>query len=827
MSSFANDNSRKTEALSQLLTKLRPFQREAYDFATQGIVNSRQYNTTTTTTAATIDDKGKKSTGPSSSLSSIYYDEELHGKGRILLADEMGLGKTITALSIMTHYMEEWPLLILCPASLRYTWPQEIEKFIPSIKPSEVYIVQGFDDADFYENTHKRNKIKIVIATYSLLQKRSASAQTLQQFDFQCVIVDESHNLKQKNSQRTQLTLPLLEKAKRLVLLSGTPALARPVELWTQVYVIAPKLFGSYTSYTKKYCNARRGRFGWDVNGLSNADELHSKLKQIMIRRLKSDVLDELPPKQRSIIPITIPKSKRKECQSLIKELKETRQSVSDLIGDDAFGAHMEARKLLMQAYQSSGAAKVDGVCDYLLEWLRGSGTQKVLIFAHHKAVMDAIEMAVAKELKGGGHIRIDGSVNSQERAVLVRKFQTCSQIRVAVLSMTAAGVGLTLTAASNVMFAELHWTPGVLAQAEDRCHRISQKNAVNIMYLVCEDSDLSVDMQLWQMLARKVNDLGRVVDGARNSSMDAQRAEDSSGNFSKGGKVGGMSGQDELQSFFADTVHRDNTKDSSKKIPVKGTILSFFAKQKEEQAAKKSAVATGSKQPPLTTIEWDCEVCTFHNSRVPPKFGPLNCEMCETEHTDFDGGIGKQDDQIKQVTPGSSRKPGDPKPRNAEIIVLDDDEEDCKPQARRAKCSPDSPLVIDDSSPVSSRCKKKQKVSHHFLPTKVNREGGVVGKTSEHNVESSLLFTVSKNTGRVTVVCNSISASFEVEEIVTIETSDRMMEAKLSRKQVSNRPVSLAYEESSLQRGMYHRTTLLCPSLFFLTPFSKRLSIM
>lgn len=260
------------------------------------------------------------------------------------------------------------------------------------------------------------------------------------------------------------------------------------MELWTQLYAIAPDLFGKYTPYTKQYCNAHRGRFGWDVSGLSNAEDLHSKMKQVMVRRLKADVLDELPAKQRSLVPITISnKSKRRECEALMKELRETRRSVSELVGDEANGAHFEARKLLMEAYQSSGIAKASAVAEYLVEWLRGSGTKKVLVFGHHKGVLDSLEVAVAKELKGAGHIRIDGSVSSQERAVRVTKFQTCSKIRVAILSMTAAGVGLTLTAASCVMFAELHWTPGVLAQAEDRCHRIGQRNAVNILYLVCE----------------------------------------------------------------------------------------------------------------------------------------------------------------------------------------------------------------------------------------------------------------------------------------------------------------------------------------------------
>ena len=273
-----------------------------------------------------------------------------------------------------------------------------------------------------------------------------------------------------------------------MFLFLAKPALARPVELWTQLHSIAPHLFGMYTPYTKQYCNAHRGRFGWDVNGLSNADELHSKLKKIMIRRLKSDVLDELPAKQRSLVPIVISnKSKRKECEAVMKELRETRLSINQLVGDEQNAAHFEARTLLMQAYQASGIAKASAVCEYVLDWLRGSGTQKVLIFAHHKGVLDSLEVAVAKELKGAGHIRIDGSVSSQDRATRVNKFQTCSKIRVAILSMTAAGVGLTLTAASSVMFAELHWTPGVLAQAEDRCHRIGQRNAVNVLYIVCE----------------------------------------------------------------------------------------------------------------------------------------------------------------------------------------------------------------------------------------------------------------------------------------------------------------------------------------------------
>ena len=122
-------------------------------------------------------------------------------------------------------------------------------------------------------------------------------------------------------------------------------------------------------------------------------------------------------------------------------------------------------------AYQASGIAKAPATTDYIIDWLDGSdSSQKLVVFAHHKEVLDYIETHINQRYKGKlGMMRIDGGVNPAERALRVKKFQTNKNVRLSLLSMTAAGVGLTLTAASNIIFAELHWTPGVLAQAEDR----------------------------------------------------------------------------------------------------------------------------------------------------------------------------------------------------------------------------------------------------------------------------------------------------------------------------------------------------------------------
>ena len=562
--------------------------------------------------------------------------------------------KTLTSLAIMLAYQRvEWPLLILCPASLRYTWPSEIEKFCPWIPSQSIHVVRGKDDVHFAAQIHRwrdqrlpsaagqetppRCPIQIVIVTYSLLQTRFQVAEVLRECTFECVIADESHNLKQRSSQRCELALPLLRSARRLLLLSGTPALNRPVELWPQLNALDPKgkMFGeggmSYTKYTQTYCNAKRTRFGWDVKGVSNAADLHRCLKLVMVRRLKSDVLHDLPSKQRSIVAVTISdKQKERESREMIERLdaaKHAMEEISDFDADDvASAAQLEARKLLMQgtcprkrrmpracccgqpiltpeiwhtehtsaaAYQASGVAKAPATTEYILDWLEGS-VEKLVVFAHHKDVLDYIETTVNKKHKGKlGIIRIDGQVPPAERALRVKKFQTDRRVRLAVLSMTAAGVGLTLTAASNIIFAELHWTPGVLAQAEDRCHRIGQRSAVNVVYCICNDREVSVDTSLWGMLVRKVGNLGRVVDGERVRLNAVQKEAGASVN---GGK-GNVSVEEELSSFFASSTVSGAKQ--SKGAVVKGTIQSFFNKQaKKSQPTKTLSLPNQEEKP-------------------------------------------------------------------------------------------------------------------------------------------------------------------------------------------------------------------------------------
>ncbi len=555
-------------------------------------------------------------------------DFGLAAGGRVLIADEMGLGKTVQAIALAASFAEDWPLLVVCPASLRYVWAAELEKWLPELPVSAVHVAKGRAD------TAPLGTCRVAIVTYSLLTNGSPIATAVDQAGFRAVILDESHNIKTHDSQRTKLLMPVLERAARLIMLSGTPALARPVELWPQVAPLAPDVFGTFRKFTERFCNAHRGRFGWDVSGASNTDELHRLLSRVMVRRLKSAVLTQLPSKRRQIIAVdpSAQGGAKEDARRAMAALVSKRIEVNDFFsgsgasGDfsDARRANHEAHSLVMEAYQATGRAKAEGAATFIADTLAG-GADKIIVFAHHKAVMDALESAAArmKELKSAGsaatYIRIDGSTPPSERHRLVELFQRERAVRVALLSMTAAGTGLTLTAASTVVFAELHWTPGVLAQAEDRAHRIGQKSAVNVYYLLLSPNDRngSLDPGLWSALSRKVKCVGEALDGQKNASLGAE----------SGGEV--RSGESELQLFFADQHNgRGASADAAAPKPIPpGDIRSFFGGGKGKAKAKAAAVidlvdqqpdaarAASGATPASSPKRWECAACTFENA--------------------------------------------------------------------------------------------------------------------------------------------------------------------------------------------------------------------
>uniref|UniRef100_A0A8D0KTE7 SWI/SNF-related matrix-associated actin-dependent regulator of chromatin subfamily A-like protein 1 n=1 Tax=Strix occidentalis caurina TaxID=311401 RepID=A0A8D0KTE7_STROC len=411
--------------------------------------------------------------------------------GRLLLADDMGLGKTIQAICIAAYYRKEWPLLVVAPSSVRFTWAEAFHRWLPSLSPGSTnVIVSGKDNL---------TASLINIVSFDLLSKMDKQLKST----FQVVIIDESHFLKNIKTARCQAAMPLLKAARRVILLSGTPAMSRPAELYTQIAAVQPAFFPHYHSFGLRYCDAKKMPWGWDYSGSSNLTELKILLEEaIMIRRLKSDVLSQLPAKQRKMVVVAPEGISAKSKAVLAAEAKRMKQ---------------QEKEALLLFYNRTAEAKIHSVVEYILELLE-RGNDKFLVFGHHKIVLDAIVAELKK--KHVEHIRIDGSTPSAERQSLCHKFQFSEKQVVAVLSLTAANMGLTLSAADLVVFAELFWNPGVLIQAEDRAHRIGQTSSVNVHYLVARGT---ADDYLWPMIQEKIKVLGEAGLSETNFSKTAE----------------------------------------------------------------------------------------------------------------------------------------------------------------------------------------------------------------------------------------------------------------------------------------------------------------
>jgi SWI/SNF-related matrix-associated actin-dependent regulator 1 of chromatin subfamily A len=246
--------------------------------------------------------------------------------------------------------------------------------------------------------------------------------------------------------------------------------LSRPIELYTCAHALRPAIFGTQKEYSVRYCAAKQGRWGWDDKGSSNLLHLSAVLAHcLMVRREKRAVLSQLPPKLRQAVSVEID---AKSSGAIARRLAEIiKHGGGGGGGDDEGGGGGQHNPMLTEVCGLTGEAKVNGVVQHVLTTLEASPEVKLLLFGHHQAVLDALEAALLEKAKVvGGLVRIDGRTPTEHRQPLVDRFQSESSVRVALLSINAAGVGLTLTAASLVIFAELSWNVAFLLQVTG-CH--------------------------------------------------------------------------------------------------------------------------------------------------------------------------------------------------------------------------------------------------------------------------------------------------------------------------------------------------------------------
>ena len=409
--------------------------------------------------------------------------------GRALIADSMGLGKTAQSLAWLQLHPKERPAIVVVPASLKLNWKRECHMWM---KDPKVQILSG-------KKATTPLVGEIIIINYDIL---AAWLGKLQEIKAQTLIIDEIHFVKNNKAQRTKAIKALGKRIPHVIGLSGTPIVNRPVEAYNVIKLIDDTVVPNYWHYVHRYCNAKHNGFGWDFSGASNTEELHQKLVQtIMLRRKKSEVLTDLPDKTYSALSMEI--TNRKEYHTAegnfiawVRKYKGPK--AAEKASNAEALAEIEALKQLC----------IKGKMKQSIDWVKNflDIGEKLVVFATHKLTIETL----MEEFKDQA-VKIDGSVSQKARQEAVDRFQDDPSIRLFVGNIQAAGVGITLTAASNVAFLELPWTRAALSQAEDRCHRIGQKNAVNIYYLLASDT---IDEKIASLIDQKRKVLDSVLDG-------------------------------------------------------------------------------------------------------------------------------------------------------------------------------------------------------------------------------------------------------------------------------------------------------------------------
>jgi SNF2 family DNA or RNA helicase len=447
----------------------------------------------------------------------------------VLIADQMGLGKTPTSLVTLAT-SGSFPAVVICPASLKRNWEREANKWLPGKKVAvlngNVFPLCGLDGTPAYD---------VVIVNYNsrILEKW---LDWLHVFQPRAIVLDEAHNVKNPSAKQTKLVLELCKRLPqaRRILLTGTPVVNRPMEFWTLVRILGyQKIFGGYHAYRARY----------DTSYQNRLTELNEKARaHFMVRRTKDEVLKELPAKQRTIVPVEITnraeyeKAERDAAEWFANRRVDTsgidqmvyefarRENVPDHLVPELLRQARE--RIFAEAYSVAARAEqlvrwealkrtaVEGKLPEVKAWIENfleSGDEQLVIFAIHTDVIDRLADWFGAET-------IQGSTPVDARMGIVDRFQR-GERRVIVGNMQAMGEGLTLTAASNVCFVEFGWNPKSHDQAEDRCHRIGQKDAVMVWNLAAEGT---VDEELIRLIDKKRGIVDAMTDGRVSDGTDA-----------------------------------------------------------------------------------------------------------------------------------------------------------------------------------------------------------------------------------------------------------------------------------------------------------------
>jgi SNF2 family DNA or RNA helicase len=417
---------------------------------------------------------------------------------RSFIADDMGLGKTIQAIGAL-EYAGTYPALIVCPPGLVLNWKKEFAKWLPHRRVEVVANRSELPD---------RSQLDVLVVGYSNIDHWCKSL-----LGFKSYVFDESHYAKTPTAKRTKSAIKMARSAADdgLVLcLTGTPITNRPAEFGPQLDILGQlNKFGGLWGFYRRYCGAFRDRFGqWHIDGATNLEELNDTLRATCyIRRTKDQVLEDLPAVRHSRVVVTGTTAAMKEYnearEDIIQYITKRAREIALELGKPIWSAAVQAKikaesneHLVRISVLRRLAAKAK--MESVYEWIDSkiATGDKVVVAAHHRDIVDAI----AEHYCG---LKIQGGMSVEDVEDAKAKFQAgdIDEAPVIVLSIQAAKTGHTLTAAQDVLFVELPWTPADVDQTYSRCHRIGQKGSVMSTYMLASGT---IDEEIFELIATK-----------------------------------------------------------------------------------------------------------------------------------------------------------------------------------------------------------------------------------------------------------------------------------------------------------------------------------
>jgi SNF2 family DNA or RNA helicase len=436
----------------------------------------------------------------------------LKSSGNALLADEMGLGKTVQTLSYAATEKHTFPILVVAPLVTLNNWEREIQKFLKK-KSRNGRIIDSESPSVTMIRTGKSEELPtsdIYLINYELLFKRDDD---LAKLGLKTIVCDEVHNLRSKTTQKYKAVkkLAALPSILYRIGLSGTPIYNRGSEIWPIIDILKPGLLGSFKEFCEYFCyvNEKGKAIVLENKRASLRNELQ---KHVMLRRKKSDVLKELKDKVRYKEVIAA------DTDYYLEELNKIWQKVESeqKDADSEFIKSASYHRAIQSERQIAGIAKVPHVINFVKNIMEIE--ESVVVFCHHKVIHKLLHDSLQEFFP----VSIIGGQSDSFRQNEIDKFQK-GESKLMIAGIRAGNVGINLTRAKYVIFAELDWSPAIHRQAEDRLHRIGQKNTVFAYYLIGQGT---LDDHVANILVDKSYEIDAIMDESAETYENKDKAE-------------------------------------------------------------------------------------------------------------------------------------------------------------------------------------------------------------------------------------------------------------------------------------------------------------